>query len=73
MLSISAYEGSPTAEEPHYALVLRDRDGDELTTVTDIDQDIPAGDSGIVRDGRRKAIRVATRKIGGVLEVLSSL
>ncbi len=73
----TAAKGIPIegAEEPqpHYALALRDRDGDELTTVTDIDQEISAHEiQELYETARRKAIRV-DEKIGGVLEVLSRL
>jgi len=73
VLSISAHDVSPTAELPHYALTLSDRIGNELTTVTDMDQEISAKDiQELYETARRRAIQV-DEKIGGVLAVLSRL
>jgi len=73
-LSISAYDTNSYGQtERHYALILRDRDGVELTTVRDSDEGISWNEvQELYETARRKALRV-DEKIGDVLEVLNKL
>jgi hypothetical protein len=75
ILSVSAFQAKDQwgNKSQHYALILRDQDDVELTTVTDTDE-------GVIRDDLRELYETARRralnvdeKIGGVLEVLSRL
>jgi hypothetical protein len=76
VLSISASDEEDSWEKKirrHYALMLRDRDDVELTTVSDTDEGISFDDvEELYKTARRKALNV-DEKIGGVLEVLNRL
>ena len=75
VLSISAFDEADSwgNTRRHYALILRDRDDVELTTITDTDQGISGDDLKELYDtARRKALNV-DEKIGSVLEVLNKL
>src|ERR1035441_7407688 len=76
VLSVSAYDLEAALAEvpqPRYALVLRDRNGDELTTVTDTDQEISANEIQELYETARRKSLPGDEKIGGALEVLSRL
>jgi hypothetical protein len=74
-LSISAAdpEDSYGRIQRHYYLILSDRSGVDLTTVTDTDEGIERNEiQELYETARRKALRV-DEKIGNVLEVLNRL